>query len=275
MRDHQAIDRRSLEMARRIVAKIDVDPSRTGLDQARAVCRRWVERGNRSALEWIAILERPWPEIRAILLEDSEEGRRLRQTDPFCGILTPQERWEIYREAARHEASEVEHVLRAAGAITGIGTWVLVGSQAILGAYPDAPGDLLTSDEIDLFAPDDERASDLVDGSIGEKSPFHETFGYYGHGVGPRTAVLPKRWQERAIRIASPATGGVTGICPHPTDLAISKIVAWRDKDQVFVRALVQHGLVSVADLRARLEEVDSEIAERIAPRITRLASPS
>jgi hypothetical protein len=104
MKDHQAIDRRSLAMARRIVAKIDADPSRKGLEQARRVCSRWVERGNVPAREWLEILRRPWPEIRAILLDDSEESRRLRQNDPFCGILTPNERWEIYREAAGYEA---------------------------------------------------------------------------------------------------------------------------------------------------------------------------
>jgi hypothetical protein len=32
---------------------------------------------------------------------------------------------------------DLEHVLRAAGAITGVSTWVIVGSQAILGAVPD------------------------------------------------------------------------------------------------------------------------------------------
>jgi hypothetical protein len=67
MRDHQAIDRRSLEMARRIVAKIDEDPARAGLQHARDVCTRWVARGNVPAKEWLAILERPWPEIRQIL----------------------------------------------------------------------------------------------------------------------------------------------------------------------------------------------------------------
>jgi len=51
------------------------------------------------------ILQRPWPEIRNILLNESEEGTRLRQSDPFCGILTPAERWEIYRDAARDEAA--------------------------------------------------------------------------------------------------------------------------------------------------------------------------
>ena len=106
MKTHEAIDRRSLEMVRRIVAKIDADPRREGLERARRVCARWVEQGNVPAREWAVILsERSWEEIRRILLEDSEESRRLRQSDPFCGILTPQERWEIYREAARHEAS--------------------------------------------------------------------------------------------------------------------------------------------------------------------------
>lgn len=106
MRDHQSIDRRSLDMAQQIVAKIDADPSRAGLEHARDVCRRWVERGNVPAIEWMRILEtQGWSDIRRILLDDSEEGRRLRQNDPFCGILTSRERWEIYREAARREAS--------------------------------------------------------------------------------------------------------------------------------------------------------------------------
>ena len=104
MKDHQAIDRRSLEMARRIVAKIDDDPIRAGLQHAREVCTRWVERGNVPAKEWLEILELPWTEIRQILLDDSEESRRLRQNDPFCGILTPVERWDIYKGAQRHEA---------------------------------------------------------------------------------------------------------------------------------------------------------------------------
>lgn len=91
-------------MARRIVEKIDGDPAREGLERAGRVCTRWVAMGNVPAREWMAILQRPWEEIRGILLDDSEEGRRLRQNDPFCGILTPTERWEIYREAARNEA---------------------------------------------------------------------------------------------------------------------------------------------------------------------------
>jgi hypothetical protein len=101
VKTHQEIDRRSLEMARRIVAKIDGDPQRAGLDHAKRVCRRWVDKGIRPALEWSAILQRPWDEVRRILLDESEEGQRLRQNNPFCGILTPRERWETYRQFAR------------------------------------------------------------------------------------------------------------------------------------------------------------------------------
>lgn len=163
---------------------------------------------------------------------------------------------------------ELEHVLRAAGAIAGASTWVIVGSQAILGAVPDAPEDLLVSQEVDLYAPGDEAASDLVDGSIGEKSPFHETFGYYAHGVGPETAILPARWRERAIVVQSPSTGGVSGICPAPADLAISKLAAWREKDQDFVRSLLRHGIVKLDEIRRRLDELAPEMAERIEARL-------
>lgn len=85
-------------MARAIVEKIDNDPQRRGLEKARATCRRWYsERPMPAIFEWLQILERPWEEIREILLDPSEEGQRLRQSDPFCGILTPAERRGIYK----------------------------------------------------------------------------------------------------------------------------------------------------------------------------------
>jgi hypothetical protein len=166
---------------------------------------------------------------------------------------------------------ELEHVLRAAGAITGVSTWVVVGSQAILGAMPDAPSELLVSQEVDLYAPANEDASDLVDGSIGERSPFHDSFGYYAHGVGEETAILPSQWRTRAIAIQTPSTGGVTGICPAPADLAISKLVAWREKDQEFVRVLIERRIVSIDAIRAALSEVDEQIAARVAARLRSL----
>ena|SRR5690348_2441035 len=104
MKTHEQIDERSLDLARAIVRKIDSDRTRQGLEKARITCRRWFERRpSPSVHEWLQILERPWEDIREILLDPSENGRRLRQSDPFCGVLTPHERWAIYRD--HNEAS--------------------------------------------------------------------------------------------------------------------------------------------------------------------------
>ena len=70
---------------------------------------------------------------------------------------------------------------------------VVIGSQAILGSVPDAARDLTESFKADVFPPDDASLSIVVDGSIGEQSPVHVTFGFYGHGVDETTAVLPDR----------------------------------------------------------------------------------
>lgn len=106
MRTHEQIDRRSLKLARAVVSRIDADPSRDGLRQARALCRTWLTTRPSPALEeWDRILSQPWEQVRSVLLDTGERGTRLRQSTPFCGILTPRERWDIYREFERHEAS--------------------------------------------------------------------------------------------------------------------------------------------------------------------------
>ena len=147
--------------------------------------------------------------------------------------------------------AQLEHVIRAAAAIADVDELVIVGSQAILGSFPDAPAELIGSVEADLYAPGDPAGGDLIDGAIGEESPFHESFGYYAHGVGPDTAILPAGWRDRAVAIRGESTHGARAICPHPADLAASKLVAGREKDRAFVAALLRHGLVTRVSLEA------------------------
>ena len=105
--------------------------------------------------------------------------------------------------------SELEHVIRAAGAIAETDELIIIGSQAILGSCSDPPGELLVSVEVGLYPLPDVEKADLIDGSIGEASPFHETFGYYAHGVGPETAVLPKNRKDRLMRISNEETRAI------------------------------------------------------------------
>jgi hypothetical protein len=74
--------------------------------------------------------------------------------------------------------ADLEHILRAASAITKQTRFLVLGSQAIVGVLPEPSGVLGMSMEADLFPIDDPKVTDLIDGSIGESSPFHETFGY-------------------------------------------------------------------------------------------------
>ena len=95
---HPHIDARSLDMAKIVVERIDADPSLFNIAHQNLE-RWWRLHGTRSRAnkEWVGILKRPWSEIRAMLLEESDEGQRLRSSAPFVGIVTEEERVEIMR----------------------------------------------------------------------------------------------------------------------------------------------------------------------------------
>jgi len=115
---------------------------------------------------------------------------------------------------------QLEHVIRAAAGITGASEIVVVGSQAVLGQFPDGPGDLLVSIEADVFTFRSPNDADLIEGSIGEGSPFHQTFGYYAHGVAEETALLPPGWKDRLVTVRNANTGNASGLCLEVHDLA-------------------------------------------------------
>lgn len=156
----------------------------------------------------------------------------------------------------------LEHVLRAAAAITNQREFIVIGSQAILGQYPDAPGSLLMSVEADVYPRHAPELSDLVDGAIGELSRFHQTFGYYAHGVDETTAILPAGWADRLVRVENDNTGGAIGWCLEAHDLAASKLAAGRDQDLRFVRVLLAERLVDAELLALRTGLLPLPIAQ-------------
>lgn len=149
--------------------------------------------------------------------------------------------------------SELEHLIRAAGKIAGDREIVVIGSQAVLGQFPDAPPVLRRSMEGDLYPKGKPEMADKVDAAIGEGSRFHGQFGYYAQGVGPDTAVLPRGWQGRLVRVENENTGGYVGLCLEVHDLAISKYAAGRDKDLEFTRELARHEMTDKRTLLKRL----------------------
>jgi hypothetical protein len=143
---------------------------------------------------------------------------------------------------------------------------LVIGSQALHASVDgELPQEAARSVEVDVAAMNDAdgRMADLIDGSIGEASMFHATFGYYAQGVVESTAILPDGWRKRLVRYETPATNGVVAWCLEPHDLWVSKAIAGRPKDLEFCRAIVDAGLVTGRRLRNRLAAV-TDLDERV-----------
>ncbi len=154
--------------------------------------------------------------------------------------------------------NEFDHAIRAAGSILGVSEVLVIGSQAIHGSVEELPPEALRSVEVDVavFDDPDGEMADLIDGSIGEASMFHQTFGFYAQGVSESTAIRPEGWRGRLIAYESPSTEGVTALCLELHDLWVSKAIANRPRDREFCRALLDRGLVEPATLEERLDVV-------------------
>ena len=148
---------------------------------------------------------------------------------------------------------QLEHLIRASGAIIGDHEVVVIGSQSILpwlkkyaGKPPKKFPDILKfSMEADIIPVDDNpKKSDEIDGSIGEDSLFHHTHGYYAQGVSMGTARAPKGWLSRCYPLVNSNTWNVVGRCMHPNDLFVAKLLANRQKDRDFLAAMIECGIV-------------------------------
>jgi len=96
--DHRILDARSLAMHCKIAQKITRDPNL--LNKAKANLERWSAKSRdprpQYLREWEQILERPWPEIAELITSMSEDATRLRSSSPFAGVLTTDQRDQIY-----------------------------------------------------------------------------------------------------------------------------------------------------------------------------------
>lgn len=168
--------------------------------------------------------------------------------------------------------AQLAHLLRSACRIVDDPDVLVMGSQAILGTYDedDLPPEATASMEADLaFLDDPDRAkADEVDAVIGELSTFQTDNGVYAEGIHVETAVLPKDWRLRLTHweVQSSLPARPWFLDPH--DLAIGKLVAAREKDTVFVDALLRRRLLDVRILRERVQQLPDELSASVVTRI-------
>jgi hypothetical protein len=165
---------------------------------------------------------------------------------------------------------QLAHVLRTVSRLTQDRDVLVIGSQSILGSYPEdqLPPEATGSMEVDTaFLTDPDNAkSDLVDVNIGELSEFHDQFGYYPQGVSVETGVFPAGWRDRLVIYETPQTRPGRGLCIEPHDCVLAKLVRFDDKDVNFAVALVGAGLIDLNILGQRAGSLPAHpaVIERI-----------
>jgi hypothetical protein len=100
--DHIRIEERSIALHRAVAERIRGNPKL--MEEAIINLQRYLKQSLSDSrkpicplVEWQELLEnQSLEEILDFMVSDSERAKRLRQSSPFSGILTPQERWRIY-----------------------------------------------------------------------------------------------------------------------------------------------------------------------------------
>jgi hypothetical protein len=161
------------------------------------------------------------------------------------------------------DRAQLEHAIRAACTVADDEELWVVGSQAVLGQFPAAAPELRQSIEVDVIPKNRPEQADLIDGSLGELSQFHETHGFYVHGISLDGVVLPTGWKKRCINVKNENTRKNAGLCLEAHDLATSKLAAGRDKDKAFVRTMLRLDMCRARTLLSRLKNTKLDAEKR------------
>ena len=92
-------ERRSLELHRATAARLLADPEPVVRAAKRNLARMASQSPGAGSLwrEWRRALSTPVDELVEVLVDPRPHARELRHVTPFAGVLTPSERWAVYR----------------------------------------------------------------------------------------------------------------------------------------------------------------------------------
>jgi hypothetical protein len=135
---------------------------------------------------------------------------------------------------------DLQRTVRALAREFKTDTVFIIGSQAIMMSWPDAPAEMRSSLEIDAYPGNarvweveqakksgdvSQEASEHIHGLFGDGSAFHIRHGFYIDGVDEGTARLPTGWYSRAIVKHLEVDGrDVKAVAPSPEDIIVSKL---------------------------------------------------
>ncbi len=120
----------------------------------------------------------------------------------------------------------------------------VTGRLSILGKYPGVADELLEGDEFQVFPRSKGESAGEIEGALGLQSGFRQMHGCGARAFDPNGAVLPEGWQFRLIEVRPESTGGASGWCLDPNDLAVGEIWNAGRATSDFLRRLFEHDLI-------------------------------
>lgn len=143
-------------------------------------------------------------------------------------------------------------LLRRAVGLSAGQRLILAGSQAFYASAPSAPELVERSEEADLLLVGVDRALFVrLEEALGMESPYLYETGVFAHPVGLGTITVPTGWEERLVPFGrEEGLANVWALEIH--DLAATKLMAGREKDFEFLRALLDQGLCDLPTLLGR-----------------------
>jgi hypothetical protein len=164
-------------------------------------------------------------------------------------------------------------LIRRVRELTGLDALIIVGSHSLFAVTSDVPPVVAQSFEADfLLVSHGAAARQQVNDELGVTSNFYDTHGYYADALGLATVVLPPGWQERLLPLKD-ENGQVVAHCLETHDVAVSKLMAGREKDFPFIIALLERRLITLPTLVERaalIQETASSGA--LLPRLKKLS---
>lgn len=145
---------------------------------------------------------------------------------------------------------ELRRLFSQARALSGETDYVVFGSLAALGYSGQVPARMAQSVDVDAYTKSDPARVFELARALGQGSPFEAEHAYYLDPISPQVATLPDGWEERLIRIE--LEPGLAAWFLEPNDAAVSKYARMEPRDQEWIRAGLQAGILSLSILDAR-----------------------
>lgn len=165
---------------------------------------------------------------------------------------------------------KVEHGLRAAAEILGTHELVLIGSATAI--FPDGryTARMAFSEEIDTYSPDPSARAGEGLVAIGTGSRFYETHKFFVDGVSPDTARMPDDWRERASTVSLRTDPSIRVTVPELNDVALSKLIAWREKDMGWLEDAAMLGRLDPVAMAGRIDRMPLHRVEAASEELNR-----